>query len=99
MKKLTKTQIAKIFQVDEKLIDKAISSYEITIKREREFVDKVLKPWLVRMEETERFRIDAKRYRWLRRKYGIGFETYLAEGITTENDLDEYIDTKINQEK
>ncbi len=42
---------------------------------------------------------DAKRYRWLRHKYGIGFETYLAEGITTENDLDEYIDTKINQER
>jgi len=35
---------------------------------------------------------DAMRYRWLRKKYGMGLETYLAEGICTENELDEYID-------
>ena len=49
MKKLTKTEIAKLFQVDEKVIDKCTSSYGIRIKREREFINKVLKPWLLKL--------------------------------------------------
>ena len=39
---------------------------------------------------------DALRYRWLRRKYAIGEETYLAEGIVSEKNLDEYIDDNLN---
>ena len=35
---------------------------------------------------------DAMRYRWLRKKYVMGSETYLAEFICTKNQLDEYID-------
>ncbi len=38
---------------------------------------------------------DAQRYRWLRREYGLGSETYLAEGIISETQLDEYIDKKL----
>ena len=37
-------------------------------------------------------KLDAIRYRWLRRKYAQGDETYLAEGISDEIQLDEYID-------
>ena len=40
-------------------------------------------------------RKDAERYRWLRKKYSEGDETYLAEGITSGIQLDEYIDKQI----
>ena len=39
--------------------------------------------------------LDAARYRWLRERYGVGDETYLAEGITSESELDEYIDAQL----
>ena len=38
---------------------------------------------------------DAKRYRWLRSKLVNGNETYIGEWITSENELDEYIDKKM----
>ena len=48
------------------------------------------------MTETEfsRLLVDAFRYRWLRKEYDAGRETYLAEGLPTEEDLDNYIDRK-----
>jgi len=39
--------------------------------------------------------MDAKRYRWLRKKYTEGAEQHLAESISEENQLDVYIDAKI----
>ena len=41
---------------------------------------------------------DSKRYRWLRKQYGMGKETYLAEDIRSEKELDKYIDEKIKEE-
>ena len=38
---------------------------------------------------------DALRYRWLRDQYGDGGETYLAEGIMSGQELDDYIDDKL----
>lgn len=48
------------------------------------------------MTETEfsRLLVDAFRYRWLRKEYAAGRETDLAEGLPTEEDLDNYIDRK-----
>ena len=48
------------------------------------------------MTETEfsRLLVDAFRYRWLRKEYAAGRETDLAEGLQTEEDLDNYIDRK-----
>jgi len=40
---------------------------------------------------------DAKRYRWLRREFTEGRETYLPEGIVSEDQLDEYIDAKLRE--
>jgi hypothetical protein len=50
----------------------------------------------VKMTETEfsRLLLDAMRYRWLRKEFAAGRETYLAEGLTIEEDLDNYIDRK-----
>jgi hypothetical protein len=42
---------------------------------------------------------EAMRYRWLRSQYAAGEETYLAEGIVSEDQLDEHIDTKLEEEK
>jgi hypothetical protein len=36
-----------------------------------------------------------RRYRWLRKEYAGGRETYLAECIPSENALDEYIDRQM----
>jgi hypothetical protein len=41
---------------------------------------------------------DAYRYRWLRKMYAAGKETYLAEGIIDADGLDEYIDAMIESE-
>ena len=38
---------------------------------------------------------DANRYRWLRSKFAEGEETYIGEWITSEDDLDKYIDEKM----
>ena len=38
---------------------------------------------------------DAKRYRWLAKKFGEGKETNIGEFITSKQDLDEYIDNKM----
>ena len=40
---------------------------------------------------------DAERYRWLRNQYGKGHETYLAESINSEEELDKYIDERIKE--
>jgi hypothetical protein len=38
---------------------------------------------------------DGERYRWLRKEYAEGRETYLAECVPSENALDEYIDRQM----
>ena len=38
---------------------------------------------------------DAERYRWLRSKFAEGDETYIGEWLTSEDDLDKYIDEKM----
>ena len=43
--------------------------------------------------------IDAKRYRWLRHQYAKGHETYLAERIESERQLDDYIGENIEDER
>ena len=40
-------------------------------------------------------RKDAERYRWLKKEYAEGRETYLAESNPSEKALDEYIDRQI----
>jgi len=42
---------------------------------------------------------DEKRYRWLRRQFAKGEETYIGEWITSEDELDRYIDQKIIEEE
>jgi hypothetical protein len=42
---------------------------------------------------------DAKRYRWLRVKFSQGYETYIAESIETEKQLDDYIDNAMSKER
>ena len=53
MNQLTKSEIAKMFQIDEELIDIGTSFYEIIENREREFVNKVLEPWLTEFTNKE----------------------------------------------
>lgn len=38
---------------------------------------------------------DAMRYRWLRKEMAQGRHTDIAEGLTKESELDEYIDQKM----
>ena len=40
---------------------------------------------------------DAIRYRWLRKEFGAGRETYLAECIPSEEYLDKYIDEQLRK--
>ena len=40
---------------------------------------------------------DAIRYRWLRKEFGAGRETYLAECIPSEEYLDKYIDKQLRK--
>ena len=40
---------------------------------------------------------DAIRYRWLRKEFGAGRETYLAECIPSEEYLDKYIDEQLKK--
>lgn len=51
--------------------------------------------WTQGPAEAE-LRKDAERYRWLRLKYAQGYETSLAESITKESHLDEYIDAALS---
>lgn len=53
MKQLTKSEIAKVFQIDKELVDKCTSVYKIIENRERAFVNKVLKPWLTELVNKE----------------------------------------------
>jgi len=39
----------------------------------------------------------ANRYRWLRKEFAEGRETYLAEGIPSEDELDRYIDEQLRK--
>ena len=45
MQRLTKKEIAKVFEIDEKMLDGG-TFYEYIKERERKFVAEVLKPWL-----------------------------------------------------
>ena len=41
---------------------------------------------------------DGVRYRWLRKEFAAGRETYLAEGMPDGETLDKYIDEQIKKE-
>ena len=41
---------------------------------------------------------DSERYRWLRLKFANGEETYIGEWVTSEDELDKYIDEQIIKE-
>ena len=47
--------------------------------------------------DNEEF-LQANRYRWLRREFLAGREQDIAEGLNTEQELDDYIDSKIKKE-
>jgi hypothetical protein len=47
--------------------------------------------------DNEEF-LQANRYRWLRREFLAGRERDIAEGLNTEQELDHYIDKKIEEE-
>ena len=53
----------------------------------------------VKWEDIVSLEKDAMRHRWLRKKYVMGSETYLAEFICTKNQLDEYIDNFSKQDE
>jgi hypothetical protein len=40
---------------------------------------------------------DVIRYQWLRKEFANGRETYLAEGIPSEDNLDRYIDEQLRK--
>ena len=42
-----------------------------------------------------RNKVDAVRYRWLRKKLSEGLETYIGEWVGSGKELDEYIDLKL----
>jgi len=42
---------------------------------------------------------DAVRYQWLRNEFLHGRETYLAEGISSGEDLDKYIDEQLRKKE
>lgn len=44
---------------------------------------------------AEKLMDDAERYRWLRKEYAEGRETYIAENISSESMLDKHIDGKM----
>ena len=47
---------------------------------------------------TSQIILNAKRYEWLRSKFAEGQETYIGEWITSECQLDEYVDGEIAEE-
>ncbi len=42
---------------------------------------------------------DSERYRWLRLKFSMGEESYIGEWISSEDELDKYIDEQIIKEQ
>jgi hypothetical protein len=42
---------------------------------------------------------DIERYRWLRKQFAMGLETYIGEFITSEISLDKHIDEKLQKER
>lgn len=46
---------------------------------------------------ANRWFLNANRYQWLRNEFANGRETYLAEGIPSEDKLDKYIDEQIRK--
>lgn len=48
---------------------------------------------------NEKLKEDAERYRWLRSQFAQGNETYIGEGITSEEELDKYIDGKMGEKE
>jgi len=47
--------------------------------------------------KTENEKKDIERYRWLRKQFAMGLETYIGEFITSEDSLDKYIDRKLQE--
>ena len=50
------------------------------------------------VEAIELRLFESNRYRWLRREFLAGRQRDIAEGLNTEQELDDYIDHKISQE-
>ena len=46
---------------------------------------------------ANRWFLNANRYQWLRKEFAAGRETYLAEGIPSEDELDKYIDEQLRK--
>jgi hypothetical protein len=46
---------------------------------------------------ANRWFLNANRYQWLRKEFANGRETYLAEGIPSEDKLDRYIDEQLRK--
>ena len=46
-------------------------------------------------EFARELEIDAARYLWLRAQYAAGQETYLAESMMGEDEMDKYIDERL----
>jgi hypothetical protein len=46
---------------------------------------------------ANRWFLNANRYQWLRKEFANGRETYLAEGIPSEDKLDRYIDKQLRK--
>ncbi len=42
---------------------------------------------------------NSERYRWLRLKFSMGEETYIGEWVSSEDELDKYIDEQIIKEQ
>jgi hypothetical protein len=50
------------------------------------------------IDALERVVLESNRYRWLRREFLAGRERDISDGLNNEQELDEYIDHKINLE-
>jgi hypothetical protein len=50
------------------------------------------------IDALERVVLESNRYRWLRREFLAGRQRDISEGLNNEQELDEYIDHKINVE-
>ena len=56
--------------------------------------------WFNREFERELtlYKKDAKRYRWLRKEFAAGHETYIGESMCSEEETDKYIDNQMEKQ-
>jgi hypothetical protein len=50
------------------------------------------------LDAIRRMQKDSLRYKWLCLEFIAGRERYIAEGLNNKQELDKYIDSKINEE-